>query len=63
MIRRLRNRRIRKLAPNAAIVYSYLTDPSTREIARALQMPKSTVYDAWQELRKAGLAKGKWDVR
>lgn len=57
-----RNRKLRKLDTNAATLYHYLSDPSEREIARALGMPKTTVHDAKTRLRKAGLHKGRWSL-
>lgn len=43
-------------------IHSFLSEPSQREIARALNMPKSTVADAIMRLRKAGLTRGRWSV-
>lgn len=43
-------------------IYSYLNEPSEREIGRALSIPKSTVHDALVRLRNAGLGSGRWTV-
>lgn len=67
MIRYLKQRKMRKqlatletLGESAQTVFHYLSDPSHREIARALGMPKSTVSDAIKRLKKHGLTRGEW---
>lgn len=55
-------KKIEKAGVNAQYVYSYLCEPSQREIAAALGMPKSTVNDAIQRLKKSGIKTGAWTV-
>lgn len=54
--------RLEQLGANAQTVYHFLSDPSQREIARALNMPKSTVNDAIRRLKKSGLNAGGWEL-
>lgn len=57
-----RMQKLEALGTNAATIYHYLSDPSHREIARALEMPKTTVTDAIKRLKTNGFTTGKWGL-
>ena len=57
-----RQAKLETLGLSAQTIYHFLSDPSQREIAAALGMPKSTVNDAIQRLKKNGIQRGAWTV-
>lgn len=46
----------------AATIYHFMCDPSNREIAAALGIPKSTVHDAIKTMRDHRINQGLWSL-